>query len=251
MKDRTHYNVRVNSATAERLLDLNRRFYVERGHDFSETRLRLQPGVRRVLKTLRGDESVLDLGCGNGALARELSRRGHRGRYTGLDFSIPLLEIAEAEVYSFPARFARVELPLWDTADLVAGNHDGWSLIVAFAVLHHIPGRERRLALLSRVRRQLSRDGSFIHSNWQFTANPRFQQRIQPWTSAGLDALQVDADDHLLDWRRGGNALRYVHEFNEAELADLASRSGFAVAETFYSDGADHRSGLYQTWRPA
>jgi len=251
MEDYTHYNDRVNSATAECLLDLNRRFYAERGHDFSETRLRVQPGVKRFLQNLRGDESILDLGCGNGSLARALSRSGHHGRYLGVDFSTPLLEHARSGAYSFPVTFVQCELPLWARAGGSVEGQGGWSLITAFAVLHHIPGRENRLALLARVRRELSPDGLFIHSNWRFSGNKRLEGRIHPWTTIGVDAMQVDVGDYLLDWRRGGTALRYVHEFDEEELAGLASESGFAVTESFYSDGVDRRSGLYQTWRPA
>jgi hypothetical protein len=34
-------------------------------------------------------------------------------------------------------------------------------------------------------------------------------------------------------------------------LSALASESGFTIRETFLSDGADRRSGLYQIWKPA
>ena len=264
MQDCTHYNDRVNSSTAGRLQELNRRFYIERGRDFSETRLRVQPGVRRVLESLRGDESVLDLGCGNGAFARELSQHGHRGPYLGLDFSIPLLEHARRVSYAFPVRFIQTDLMLLARApsgihgeaaglpsdDLNPSKSEAWPLITAFAVLHHIPGGDRRLALLARVRRWLRTDGLFIHSNWQFSSSRRLQSRIRPWSSVELDANDMDEGDYLLDWRRGGKGFRYVHEFTEDELADLAAKSGFVIAETFYSDGADRRSGLYQVWQP-
>ncbi|MFH1185332.1 MAG: methyltransferase domain-containing protein [Chloroflexota bacterium] len=272
MKDYTHYNDRVNSATAERLLDINRRFYSERGRDFSETRERVQPGVRRILESLGGDESILDLGCGNGSFARELSRRGHRGQYLGMDFSAPLLEHARRARYSLPTRFVQSDLVPRALASSVidstlasspshdsvpsniegwSGGTDLWSVVTSFAVLHHIPGRDRRLALLALVRGWLQTGGIFVHSSWQFSASPRLQARIQPWSSVGLEAHELDEGDYLMDWRRGGSGLRYVHEFHEDELADLASESGFVVAETFYSDGADRKSGLYQVWRPA
>ena len=89
---------------------MNRRFYTEYGHDFSATRGRLQTGVLRVIESLRGDESILDLGCGNGELARTLSRRGHHGSYLGLDFSLPLLDEAEREAFTFPVQFIQADL---------------------------------------------------------------------------------------------------------------------------------------------
>lgn len=272
MKDYTYYNDRVNSATAERLLDINRRFYIERGRDFSETRLRVQPGVRRTLETWRGDESILDLGCGNGAFACELSRHGHRGQYLGLDSSVPLLTEARKRTYAFPVAFAQADLVSLrhahsvidrgaaslssDDPSRLKAEHwpvkpERWSLITAFAFMHHIPGRDRRLAVLAQVRGSLTRDGLFVLSNWQFSTSIRVQHRIQPWSNVGLRPHEVDDGDYLLDWQRGGSAFRYVHEFQEGELAELAAQSGFAVVNAFNSDGADHRSGLYQIWRLA
>ncbi len=66
------YNNYVNNETLTRLLDLNKQFYQTFGREFSSTRQRLQPGVIRILDMLGGDEVLLDLGCGNGQLAREL-----------------------------------------------------------------------------------------------------------------------------------------------------------------------------------
>jgi hypothetical protein len=59
----------------------------------------------------------------------------------------------------------------------------------------------------------------------------------------------VDAGDYLLDWRSGGEGLRYVHHFDEAELQGLAERSGFQIDETFYSDGETGNLGLYEIWK--
>ena len=116
----------MDSVTATRLIEINREFYTHFGDSFSATRHRIQPGVRRVLESLKGDESVLDLGCGNGELLRELARRGHRGPYLGVDFSQPLLREAEEQPLPFSARFLRADLTqLPELSDqlLVAG---GW-----------------------------------------------------------------------------------------------------------------------------
>jgi hypothetical protein len=55
----------MKSQTVMRLLALNKQFYQTFGHEFSSTRLHLQPGVQRVLDGLAGGEWILDLGCGN------------------------------------------------------------------------------------------------------------------------------------------------------------------------------------------
>ena len=240
----------MDSATAARLIELNREFYDRFGESFSATRHRIQPGVRRVLNRLKGDESILDLGCGNGELARELAKRGHRGSYLGVDFSLPLLRDAESHLEGLSATFKKVDLTKLSVFSDQLSITDHWSLITAFAVLHHIPSRELRLNILQVIRQLLKDDGLFIHSNWQFLNSEKLKARIQPWEGAAISSLDVDAGDYLLDWRSGGEGLRYVHHFSEEELAELAASAGFRVLETYYSDGEGGRLGLYQVWKP-
>jgi tRNA (uracil-5-)-methyltransferase TRM9 len=236
----------MDAATANRLIDLNHQFYQTFGNDFSATRGRLQPGVRRVLAALDGTERILDLGCGNGQLARELARRSHRGSYLGVDFSLPLLQAAESQPEDFSASFKQVDITTsdWD-ATLSTASFD---LVYAFAVLHHIPGEGIRLRLLQKIHRLLKPGGRFILSNWQFLNSDRLRARIQDWEKAGLSPAQVDEADYLLDWRAGGSGLRYVHHFSEAALKALATMSQFRLVESFLSDGQNRRLGLYQIW---
>jgi hypothetical protein len=120
--------------------------------------------------------------------------------------------------------------------------------VTAFAVLHHIPSTEIRLNILRTVRDLLADDGQFILSNWQFLNSEKLRARIQDWSLAGLNEQDVDPGDYLLDWRSGGEGLRYVHHFSETELSALASSTGFLVRDVFYSDGEGGNLGLYQIW---
>ncbi len=234
---------------AQRLIELNKKFYSDFGRPFSATRGRIQPGVRRVIDSLDGDETVLDLGCGNGELARTLARGGHRGAYLGLDFSLPLLKDAESMPDGFSAEFRELDLTQLSVDSDQLSVTDYWSLITAFAVLHHIPGQRLRLDILKTIRELLAPDGRFIHSNWQFLNSPRLRQRVRAWSEAGLTEADVDNGDYLLDWRSGGTGLRYVHHFSEAELIELARASRFEIIETFYSDGKEGNLAIYQVWR--
>ena len=133
-----------------------------------------------------------------------------------------------------------------DNFSLLTSHFD---LVFAFAALHHIPSIELRLQIIKKIHELLKPDGMFIHSNWQFLNSPRLKARIQPWGSVGLKETDVDANDYLLDWKRGGHGLRYVHHFNKSELADLAKASGFEIIETLYSDGENKRLSVYQIWK--
>jgi hypothetical protein len=100
------------------------------------------------------------------------------------------------------------------------------------------------------VNQLLKNEGYFIHSNWQFLNSEKLKTRIQPWSSANIALSDVDPGDYLLDWRGGGQGLRYVHHFDERELRELAKASRFEILETFYSDGETGNLGLYQIWQP-
>ena len=238
----------MNVDTTARLIAINRDFYTRFGDSFSATRHRIQPGVRRVLETLNGDESSLDLGCGNGELARELAQRGQRGAYLGVDFSQPLLRQAEFQPEGFSASFMQADLTKLSAIRNQLSVAGGWSLITAFAVLHHIPSTEIRLEILRTVRDLLADHGRLILSNWQFLNSEKLKARIKPWEKVAIPGSDVDAGDYLLDWRSGGEGLRYVHHFSESELSALAQETGFIISETFSSDGETGNLGLYQIW---
>jgi SAM-dependent methyltransferase len=181
-------------------------------------------------------------------MARELAKQGHRGPYLGLDFSVPLLKNAEPQLAGFPASFIEADLTQLSNIEDRLSSPRGWSLITAFAVLHHIPSNKIRYDILKMVHRLLAEGGKFVLSNWQFLNSEKLRARIQDWSKVGLSQNEVDPGDYLLDWRSGGEGLRYVHHFSEEEVASLAEATGFVIRETFSSDGESGNLGLYQIW---
>lgn len=239
------YNPVMNPDITDRLLAINREFYNRFGDSFSATRRRLQPGVKKMLASIQDAESVLDLGCGNGHFLRELGRRGHKAALLGVDFSLPLLRDAES---SPGVEFRELDLTKLSALLHHISTDGGWSVITMFAALHHIPAHEIRLDILRCVRSCLRPDGRFILSNWQFMNSDKLKSRIQPWGRVGLSDDDVDEGDYLLDWRSGGEGLRYTHHFSAEELLGLAEQAGMRVSASFLSDGENGRLGLYQVW---
>jgi tRNA (uracil-5-)-methyltransferase TRM9 len=243
----------VKPEIAQKLLNVNRQFYQTFAIQFSATRRRLQPGVRNILERLPEEATILELGCGNGELPLQLSRKKQGGVYLGLDFSSPLLELAQeinqkvAETSSLKVQFMSADLasPGWDAAL----TEKKFEFILAFAFLHHIPSEELRAQILVNARKLLEYNGLFIHSEWQFLNSPRLVARIQPWGILGLSEIDVDPGDYLLDWRQGGSGLRYVHFFHTNELQRLAESSSFQIIDDFYSDGMEGNLGYYQIWQ--
>ncbi len=133
--------------------------------------------------------------------------------------------------------------PRWDET-LRSGSLDG---VLAFAVMHHIPGSMLRGRILRQIYRILKNDGVFIHSEWQFNKSPKLMARIQPWESIGVAETEIDPGDTLLDWRYSlpgqdeETGLRYVHLFQREELLHIAAENGFEIVKEFESDGSGGR----------
>jgi SAM-dependent methyltransferase len=164
----------------------------------------------------------------------------------GLDHSQALLEQRAAAARPPTYEFFQADLadPGWP--ERIAALAGPFEQVLAFAVLHHLPTEELRLAVLTEIRRLLLPSGSIALSVWDFLNSTRMRRRIVPWPQVGLSADDVDPADFLLDWRHGGKGLRYVHHFVKEELSGLAAKAGFQVLEHYHSDGG---LGLYQRWQ--
>ncbi|MEA3350126.1 MAG: class I SAM-dependent methyltransferase [Chloroflexota bacterium] len=239
----------MDTNTVKKLIRLNQQFYQTFAFQFAETRQRLQPGVIKMLEMLPSQAKILDLGCGNGELARQLSQREHQAAYIGLDFSLELLDVARERIPKSPhISFAPADLSDRDWPSTIGLQPSSFDIVLAFATFHHLPSRELHRQTLTNIHSLLTPGGSLIHSNWQFLNSPRLRVRVQPWGTIGLTSAKVDPGDYLLDWRRGGYGLRYVHHFDEEELHSLAAETGFEIIDSFCSDGKEGNLGLYQIW---
>ena len=232
---------------AARLLALNREFYQTFSADFAQTRERLQPGMARIAREVTGDVRLLDLGCGGGQLARHLLAEKAPSLYLGLDLSLHLLHRARGGILpeAVHAHFACADL---SSCALPLGSAVRFDWAFLFAVLHHLPGSELRLRVCQEAHRVLVPGGRLALSNWQFTRSERLLRRIAPWAEIGLGEHQVDPGDALLDWRRGGRGLRYVHQVEEAERRLLCHGAGFHEIEGFASDGEGGHLSDYAVW---
>lgn len=233
--------------TVQHLLAINQEFYQNFAKSFSDTRQRIQPGVLKAIDGISPTARVLDLGCGNGLLANELATLGHNGPFTGIDSSDELLAEARNLVHHPQARFIRSEFinDPWATSLSVP-----FDLVFAFAVLHHVPGAHERERWLFEVRKLTASEGTFSFSNWNFLSSNRLKDRIVPWSRVDLGESDLESGDFLLDWRRGGVGLRYVHAFERGEIEALLSTASFEVKEQYFSDGENGILGNYYITQP-
>ena len=90
---------------------------------------------------LRGDETVLDAGCGSGRVTRVLRERLPRGRVIAVDASPSMVERARAELGD-----DRIDYAVADLAELRLPEQV--DAILSTAVLHWIPDHDRLFARL-------------------------------------------------------------------------------------------------------
>jgi tRNA (uracil-5-)-methyltransferase TRM9 len=237
--------------TAQRLASLNRRFYDDHATAFADSRPRLHSGVKRILALIPPGARVLELGCGDGKVARALAANSKIAAYLGLDLSPVMLERARRISDQWAVITGPTDSLITDHSSLVFSPADltapDWphvlppqpfDWILAFAVFHHLPGFESRTRILCTLADHLAPGGTFVMSNWQFTRSERLKQRIVAWSALNLTEADIEPGDYLLSWERNNRrGLRYVHLLDEAEARQIAAAAGLTVMEVFRSDG--------------
>lgn len=258
----------MDRSTTLALNRVNRIFYLRHAGDFDAKRSAPWPGWGRLLEGWAAHgrpprPRILDVGCGNARFGLRAARELSQGfRYVGLDGSPALLAVA-AERLAVLGEAVDAELYRWDLVAAalpgrplelpVAGSFD---LVVAFGLLHHVPGLELRCRLLAALGRRLAPGGLLAASLWRFGDRPRFRRRVVPWGTAGngpaIDPARVEAGDHLLRWGTG-DALRYCHAASEQEEEALAAAPALGgtveMVGRFDADGAAGDLNRYLLWR--
>lgn len=241
----------MNPNTAQALLDINRTFYRECADAFAATRTRPWSAFERVLSTAPTAPMqalrVLDVGCGNGRFAHTLLTHhpGRVERYLGVDASLPLLALARQPALPFPSEFQHHDL--W--APLPRLHPDGFNLVVAFGLLHHIPGRQARRALALHLTDQISPQGRLVLSFFRYERSVRLQRRrVAPPVP---DPSELEPGDYLLPFGSTGR-LRYCHCFDDAEITELSHLPGMKTLDLFSpSEGSDHLNDYLVLERPS
>ncbi|MCP4356940.1 MAG: class I SAM-dependent methyltransferase [Chloroflexi bacterium] len=229
----------MNESIVKKLLELNQSFYDLFADVFSQTRRPINPGFEGLRTALPEPcDSLLDVACGNGRFGAYLFQHNAIQQYTGVDFSNGLLEIAPTI-----AAGAYLQRDLSQPECLAGlGTFDAVSCLAA---LHHIPGRDNRLRLLREMGDCLRADGHLLISTWQFLDSPRQRRKVRAWAEINLTPEDVEPNDYLLTWDRGGFAYRYVCMIDEVETQALAAEAGLQIIKQFRSDGREGDLSLY------
>ena len=231
----------MNEATARALAKINTDFYRDHAAEFSATRRAPWPGWDRLAPALRGTPGtdavrVLDVGCGHGRFAgwtaATLAPRAHA--LTGDDASEPLLE---------QARRTGPPGARWQTGDVIAAPDalpsGPFDLVALLAVIHGVPGRERRRTLLDACAARVAPGGRLVVTTWLRGES----ERAVDWNSYSsradmpIDCAQLEPGDRLIPWGPGDRVVRYFHFFDDSELASWTTGLPLALESRYRADG--------------
>jgi len=145
---------------------------------------------------LRGDERVLDLGCGRGAVLTAVCRRLTTGRVTGVD----LWSARDQSGNSSDVTLSNAALEgVRDRVDVVTGDmralpfpDASFDVVVSSLAIHNIPGAARRARAVTEAWRVLKPGGRLAIADIRATA----------WYEATLRGLGAeDVERRRLGWR--------------------------------------------------
>ncbi|MDQ6855703.1 MAG: methyltransferase domain-containing protein [Candidatus Dormibacteraeota bacterium] len=103
---------------------------------------------------LRGDETVLDCGCGSGRVTEQLLAGLPRGRVVALDASPSMLEQARRRLASSGERVRFVEADLLELSPETLGEDAPVDAVFSSATFHWIPDHPRLFTNLASVLRE-------------------------------------------------------------------------------------------------
>ncbi len=208
----------MKKETAQALLKLSQEEYDEYASEFSKSRQFFWDELKFLKKYVDSGDSLLDIGCGNGRLSDMFENKNIR--YTGIDFSKELIEIAKKERgkdRTFLQANA-LKLPFKDNS---------FDTVFSVAVLHHIPSKENRVKFLTEANRVLKPNGTCVITVWN-TLQWRFLKTHKKHLWDKLRGQSdLDFGDMIIPFGKNKRK-RYVHTFTKRELQKLLKKSNFS-----------------------
>ena len=159
---------------------------------------------------LKGQDKVLDLGCGNGRFYPAFKER--EVDYSGHDSSSKLIEIAKK---NYPE--AKFEV------SSVFDIKGSFNKIFSVAVLHHMPSSELRERFIEQCYLLLKEEGILVLTVWNL------KEKIKTDIFGFLKKMGLEKGDTFLPWYGAEDV--FFHCFTLEELVQLVSSKGFEIID--------------------
>lgn len=210
--------------TAKELLDKVTNDYSKIAVEFDKTRKRPWPEFKYFKKYVRKNDTVLDLGCGNGRLYDFFRKHTHIN-YIGIDNNKAFIELAQK---NYPrAKFLLGNLfniPVTQSVDST----------LAIASLHHIPSSALRKKSIREIHSKLKNDGLLIITVWNLFQMAYIKHVVKGVFKFIIQLGKYDWNDTFIPWGKSG-VQRYYHAFTPFELKRLLHNNDFTIIEMFYT----------------
>jgi SAM-dependent methyltransferase len=139
--------------------------------------------LRQLVRHFRPEpRRILDLGCGDGLLARVVLTEWPAAKAVLIDHSEPMLERARQAMAPFGDRVRLVHADLADPLAPHVGAAD-FDLVISGFAIHHLPDARKR-SLYEEIHQLLTPGGLFVHLEHVASATPRLESLF--------DTLYVD-----------------------------------------------------------
>lgn len=218
---------------AQKLVALNTQFYEKIAIDFDDSRQFFWEGWHKLDKYILPSTSVLDIACGNGRFEQYCRPISPTLRYIGVDNNITLGSKITTGISSVFINQNILDKP-WKKSIPTA------DLVTCFGFAHHIPNRELRSQFFAQLTSLVNPGGYLIISLWNFLKNPALLVRVKALPGERYDTVLLEDGDYILDWKRGQEAIRYCHQYNEDEINTYFPHNTLQLINRFEADGKNN-----------
>lgn len=203
------------------ILQKTKENYNEFAQSFSQKRKNPWPEIELlILKYLKENDKVLDLGCGSGQYFSFFQKQ--KVQYFGLDFSEKLVEIARK-------KYPKAQFFVGDALNLPFSDNF-FDKVIAIAILHHIPSKELRNKFLQEIYRVLKKEGILILTCWYLHKKPYRCTILKFNILKFLKLSKLDYNDIIFPL--GEIKKCYFHCFKKEELEDLLISNNFYLLDS-------------------
>lgn len=180
---------------------------------FSNTRLYKWSWVDEFLESLKENNLVYDIGCGNG---RNMNYDKKNLKFIGLDNCENFVKICKNK---------NLNVVNGNIIDIPFKKHTA-DAIICIAVFHHLSNQNNRLLALLEMKRLLKQDGKILLSVWSINQPKKTRRNFNSY------------GNNIVLWNNTGRIYeRYYYIFKLTELKDIFNKAGLYIKHYEYSCG--------------
>jgi tRNA (uracil-5-)-methyltransferase TRM9 len=241
--------------TEKKLIDINRHFYDTISKFWNNDPEYYWRGWYELIPFIQAQidskkcVSVLDLGCGNGRFLSFL-----HSQFSGVDFTYVGVDNAQFEKID-PTKYSTIDAKFVE-ADILFDEWDfgqkTFDIVVAFGLIHHIPGERLLSDFFANVAGVMNEQGITIVTTWQYMRLERLQKRLILGKERQLllEKLEISGEelrtgDNFLDWIKGDYGIRFSHYFTEEEVGSVLSNHGIQAECVYLADDREQNRNQY------